>query len=244
MTLDKKLQLAIAIVLLFNILLWFSVRFEQARWTNVPPAPEIKYASMSGLGDKSFAYRVNSLMIQNFGDTGGRFTPLKDYDYDKISDWLFLQDYLDERSNFIPYLVAYYFSGVQEPEMFRPMIPYLKIIGVRTYAEKWRWLAQGVFISRFLLKDLDEAMEFANLLAKASDPNIPSWAKNMSVFIMTVRGEKEAAYALMLEILKDSADQMHPNEVYSMRLHMCERLLDPDQARKDPLCEGIQIKNE
>ncbi len=239
MSLDRKLQIFIALTLFVNIALWFSVRFVQATWANVPPAPDPKYAAMSALGDKSFAYRINSLMIQNFGDTGGRVTALKEYDFDELTKWFFLQDTLDERSNFIPNLAGYYFSGVQEPEKFRPVLDYLEMVGVRPYGEKWRWLAQGVFLARFVIQDMDRALEMAELLSNLDVDDIPIWTKQMPAFVKNARGEKEAAYGLMLEILKTSADKMHPSEVYSMRIYMCTRLLDEKEAEKNPLCEGL-----
>ncbi len=239
MSVEQRLQIVVFFILVINILFWFSVRFTQASWNNVPPAPEENYAAFSGLGDTSFAYRLNGLMVQNLGDTGGRFTSLKDYDFDRLSIWFDLQDVLDERSDFMPYLAAYYFGSVQEAEKFRPLLPYLEKVGVRPYGEKWRWLAQGVFLARFRINDLDRALELANLLSESEDKDVPSWARQMPAFIMSAQGEKEAAYGLMLEILKSSADRLHPSEVYSMRLFMCERLLKQEEASNNPLCEGL-----
>lgn len=239
MSLDRKLQVVVAVILCLNVVVWFSVRFTRASWENVPPAPDVKYSALSAMGDKSFSYRINGLMVQNFGDTGGRFTPLRDYDYNALTRWMFLQDHLDERSNFMPYLAAYYFSGVQEPEKFRPMLDYLQTVGTKPYPNKWRWLAQGVFLARFILDDIDRALEIANIMVDLNVPDMPAWARQMPAFIMTAQGKKEAAYGLMLEILKTGVDDMHPSEVYSMRLYMCTRLLDAEIAAQDPLCEGL-----
>lgn len=236
-TLIVKLGLAFALML--NLLFWFSVRDVQVSWNNVPPAPEKKYASAYGLGDASFAYRINGIMIQNLGDTGGRVTSLKDYNYDALTDWFFVQDHLDKKSNFIPYLASYYFGGLQEPEKFRPVLDYLEEVGKRPYGEKWRWLAQGVFLARFKLNDLDKALSMARSLAKVENDNMPAWARQMPAFVMNAKGEKEASYALMLEILKTSADIMHPNEVNAMRAYICEQILDTKEAKKDPICEGV-----
>ncbi len=232
-----KLGLAVAVIL--NILFWFSVRDEQVRWNNVPPAPDKKYASSYGLGDKSFAYRINGIMIQNLGDTGGRTTSLKDYNYKTLTDWFFVQDHLDEKANFIPYLASYYFGGLQEPEKFRPVLDYLEEIGKRSYGEKWRWLAQGVYLARFKLNDLDKALSMAETLSKIDNENMPTWARQMPAFIMTAKGEKEAAYALMLEILKTSSDSIHPNEINAMRAYICTKILELVKAKESPLCEGF-----
>ncbi len=138
------IQVFIAISLALNILFWFSVRDVRAKWGNVPPAPDMKYAASMGLGDRSFAYRSNGIMIQNLGDTGGRTTPLKDYDYNALADWFFLQNALDPHSNYVPYLAGYYFSALQEPEKYYPVLDYLEKVGSQDDGKRWRWLAQAV----------------------------------------------------------------------------------------------------
>ncbi len=232
----NKLCIFLVIVFSLNILLWFSVRDIKSKWGNVPPVPSNKYISFYGLGDSSFAYRINGLMIQNLGDTGGRVTPLKDYNYDLLVKWFYLQDKLDPISDFIPYLAAYYFGSVQDPLRLPPLLQYLFDIGVRSYGEKWRWLAQGVFLARYQLKDLDKALEMANILANLGNQNIPNWARQMPAFILSAKGEKEAAYALLLEILKTRGENLHPNEVYSMRVYICKKLLSDRSASNNPIC--------
>ncbi len=236
---ENKIKLLLMVALICNVMFWFSVREVRSRWINVPPAPDIKYADSYGLGDSSFAYRLNGLMIQNLGDTGGRYTSLKDYNYDALTKWFYLQDYLDPHSDFVPYLAAFYFGGVQEPEMFRPVLDYLSEVGSRPEGQKWRWLAQGVYLARFKLKDLDKSLELAHVLANAGNENAPSWVRNMPAFIMTAQGEKQAAYALLLEILKTTAEDLHPNEVNAMKAYICERTLSVEEAAQNPLCDNL-----
>lgn len=236
---DKILQVFIAVVMIANIAFWYSVRHVQARWSNVPPAPEKIYASSYGLGDTNLSFRVNGLMIQNLGDTAGRYTSLKDYNYERLSDWFFLQDYLDPKSYFIPYLASYYFSGVQDPEKFEPALNYLEIVGERDGGQSWRWLVQAIFIARFRMNDLDRALVLAEKLAAANNPNVPGWVRQMPAFVMTAKGDKEAAYALLIEILKTNSADMHPNEIFDMKYRICNKLLDKASADKDPICEGI-----
>ncbi|PCK00327.1 MAG: hypothetical protein COA45_00660 [Zetaproteobacteria bacterium] len=235
---DKQVQLCLALALLLNILFWFSGRDIQARWNNVPPAPSEKYAAAYGMGDAGFAYRLNGLMLQNLGDTGGRVTSLDDYHYDDLAKWFFLQDALDNKSDYTPYLAAYYFGSVQTPEKFRPVLDYLQKVGSQVEGEKWRWFAQGVFLARFKLNDLDKALEMANVLAKTEYEDAPAWVRQMPAFIMTQQGEKKAAYALLLEILKTSAADLHPNEVNAMKAYICSRTLSKEEAAQNPICEG------
>ncbi|MGH1404528.1 MAG: hypothetical protein ACRBDL_09810 [Alphaproteobacteria bacterium] len=219
-------------------MIWFAMRDERVVWGNVPPAPSIEFASSYGLGDHSFSYRINGLMIQNLGDTGGRVTSLKDYDYDRLTEWFFLQDSLDHKSSFIPYLASYYFIGLQEPEKYRPVLDYLEVAAGHGEGEKWRWLVQAVFFARFRLNDLDKALELAHSLADTKNDDVPGWVRQMPAFVMTQKGEKEAAYALMVEILKTSADKMHPNEVNAMKAYICDRILDAERAKTNSLCQN------
>lgn len=234
------IKVFITLALLMNIAFWFSVRDIRARWGNVPPVPEVKYSPVMGIGDQAFAYRMNGLMIQNLGDSGGRVTPLKDYDFERLTQWFFLQDALDPQSDYIPYLAAYYFSGVQVPEKYYPVLDYLKKVGSREGAERWRWLAQAVYVARFVMHDMDKALELAQLLAKVAPDDAPIWAKQMPVFVLKADGQRDAAYGLMVEILKANVDTMHPNEINASRAYICEQILTDDQRQSDPLCADLQ----
>ncbi len=236
---EKRVEFCLAVALVANIFLWFHLRAEQSVWANVPPAPDENVAAAYGLGDSSFAYRINGLQLQNLGDTGGRVTALEDYNYEELGRWFFLQDTLDEQSDYIPYLAAYYFSNAQDVQLIEPVIDYLHHVGVKPEPHKWRWLAQAIYLARFRMKNYDKAFSLAQVLAKLDIDNAPTWVKQMPAFIKGQSGEKEAAYALMLQILKTNGEGMHPTEMYSMRVYMCTRLLSEEQAVKNPLCDGL-----
>lgn len=168
-----------------------------------------------------------------------------DYDYNLLSRWFFLADDLDPRSNFVPYMAAYYFSAVQTPETsLPPLVKYLEHVG--TYnggaADKWRWLAQAIHLARYKLDDLDWALDMAHQLKALDGKNgvtLPVWAKNMDVMIMNVTGEKEAAYGIMLQTLETEGKDMDQYE-YLFTLHyICNQILTPEEAAKNPLCEDI-----
>lgn len=213
-----------------------SARSVTASWANVPPVPTEESAAMLALGDEQLSYRIFGLMIQNLGDIGGKVTPLHEYNYDRLGDWFFLQDKLDPRSNYIPLLAAYYFGGSQDAEDLDPVIAYLSLVGQRSYAEKWRWLAQAVYLARFRQNDLDKAMGLAHILAGMWQPGMPAWARQMPAFVAMQQGDKVAAYAMLMALLKDERENMHPNEVNFTVSYICERLLDAAEAAQHPLC--------
>lgn len=238
---SRKVEILLAIAFCINLVFWFSVKDIRGRWGNVPPAPERGSAAFFGLGDAQLAYRLTGLMIQNLGDSGGRVTALKDYNYDELTKWFYVEDSLDSHSDYIPYLAAYYFSAVQTPESFRPVLDYLSMVGQRSEGEKWRFLAQASFLARKDLKDMDKSVALANMLVHHKRQDLPEWTKYLPALILSQKGDKEASYDLIVELLRSSGDKLDPSEVNNMHYMLCHTILTPDQARKNPLCKNYMV---
>ena len=79
----------------------------------------------------------------------------------------------------------------------------------------------------------------ADELAALPNDDMPGWARRMKVNVLNQKGEKQAALELMLGILKDKADPLHPNEVNAMVAYICEQILDPEEAKSHSLCKNI-----
>lgn len=222
--------------LLANICVWYSVRPITARWTNVPPAPPKSSASLIGLGDRQFAYRIYGIIIQNFGDTGGLITPVANYDFEGLGRWFEIQQTLDPVSDHAPFLAAYFFGGSQNPEKLGPIVRYLELAAGSGEGQKWRWLAQAVYLARFRMHDYDTALRLAHKLAAFDNPDMPAWTRQAPVFVMTAMGDKEAAYVLMTNLISSGVDTFHPNEINAMVDYLCTRILDKAQASANSLC--------
>jgi hypothetical protein len=225
-----------AALLFCNMGVWFYARPLHARWANIPPVPGHARTVAFGLGDRQFSYRIIGLMLQNFGNTDEHYIPLKDYDFNRIGAWLFLADYLDPVSDFTPTLAAYYFGATQNPADLPPIIDYLEKVGKRPGLEKWRWLAQALYLARFRMHDMNRALELASELAALWQPGRPLWIKQAPVFVMTAAGDKATAYGLMLQILKDEEGKVPRAEINSTIFFICQRILDKNTASGNPLC--------
>lgn len=232
----RNLWAVFTVFLLLNICFWFQTKDLRARWLNVPPVPKAAGVKIFGLGDAKLSYRVIGVMLQNMGDTGGRTTALRDYDYEALARWFYLADKLDPVSNFVPVLAAYYYGSGDPGKKVAPLVDYLEYVGNRPEGEKWRWLAHAVYLARFQMNDTEKAYELATKLANIKNDQMPMWARQMPAFILNAKGDKEAAYDIMIEILKTKGDKLHPNEVNAMRDYICTRLLDKKQAAENPLC--------
>lgn len=223
-----------------NTAFWFYGRAFQATWTNVPPVPTDGGSAVMALGDRQFSYRSTGMMLQNLGNMGGRAIPLKEYDFKRLGQWFFLADRLDPRSIFMPFLAAYYFGAAQEGTDITPVIDYLEEIGMRPEEQNWRWLAQAVFLARYRMNDLGRALELAGKLSAQWKPGRPGWMKQMQAFILMEKGDQEAAYELLIRLIKEESGALHPEEINSMVGYLCRRVLDPLQAAVHPLCTKVR----
>ncbi|MDB5490507.1 MAG: hypothetical protein JWO78_356 [Micavibrio sp.] len=236
---NLTLYIMFAIFLTLNICLWTQTHKLRPVWGNVPPATSDRATLMMNMGDSQLAYRRNGMMLQNLGNEGGDSTPLKDYNFELLRGWFMLQDRLDPVSNFMPYLTAYYFGATQNPrDQLGPVIDYLEVQGQRSELDKWRWLAEAVFLARYKKSDMPRALDLANKLAAL--PNVPLWAKAMPAFVLRADGDKEGAYTIMMGILSSSSHSLSPYEIRLLRDNICNQTLTPAEAAKNELCINVK----
>lgn len=165
----------------------------------VPNVPSVKTVKLLSFGDEQFYFRILALQIQNSGDSFGRFTALKEYDFEALSRWFLLLDDLDSRSNFIPSLAAYYYSNTQKVEDNTYIVDYLESHYDKDPINKWWWLGQAALISSYKLKDKNRALRLAFKLSN-SPAKLPRWAQQMPAIIYAEMGEKELAFKIMNDL--------------------------------------------
>ena len=190
----------------------------------LPEPPTPVSAAVQSLGDPEFLFRANVLRVQHAGNLDGRLIPYKDLDYAKLAAWFGILDRLNPAADVVPTMAAYLYSGTQQPADTRYLVDYLEQHGKREPATKWRWLAQAVYIARYKLKDLGRAREIARYLAESPEPAIMAWARNLHIFVLLDLGEKEAARAIMQQMLLDP--QLPESERRWTEIYMQRHLSD------------------
>lgn len=197
----------------------------------VPNAPgEVAVKALS-FGENQAFFRLLALMLQNFGDTYGRFTPLKDYDYAMLERWMHLLDTLDNRSDYMPMLASYYFSRTQRPEDVRYLVRYLQDHTEGRLKTKWWWRTQAVYLANHTLKDSDWALQLAKPLQYTAD--VPAWVQQLPAFMHEQRGEFAEALMIM-EHVRDHMEELTPGEINFIRHFIEERIgaLDAEQKKR------------
>lgn len=227
-----------------NTLYWLTARDVKPVWANVPPVPSYNTALAFALGDGQLAYRSYAFMLQNLGDSGGQSEMLVNYDYDRLGEWFMLIHRLDPVSDFMPLLAAFYYGSTPAAHDLDPVIDYLVKVGESTEGEKWRWLAQAVYLARFRQQDLDQALQLSYMLNDHPKKGRPAWSYQMPAFVLNDLGEKEAAHDLLIKLLIDRVDELDPAEVNFTKEYICDRILTKTEKRQHPLCGGVKSKKE
>lgn len=221
----RRINVFLFLFLGLNAAFWWGGRDVYAKWTGVPPVPGLTGASLLTLGDPQFSFRFLALTLQNLGDSGGQYTAVKDYDYQKLGKWFWLLHELDPASDHVPMIAAYYFGLVTDPAKVAVLVDYLGTVGQSPAGEKWRWLAHAVFLARYRMNDLDRALDLSYKLSRLEPVGheLPIWARQMPAFVLNARGEKEGAEHVVLSLLAEG-ENLDPKEVNFMKSFLVERL--------------------
>jgi hypothetical protein len=163
-----------------------------------PPAASAR--EILALGDREFLYRQWILDLQDAGDTGGRTTPLRDYNYDHVLQWLQALQSLDDRAQAHLDLATHYFSLTPREADVRRLIAFVVDDALKRPGEKWYWIVQSVDHAETRLHDLPYALSLAQQLAASDAEQIPNWARFTPAVLLAKMGRKDEARASVVAV--------------------------------------------
>jgi hypothetical protein len=214
------------VILLCQLSFWFYTKHVKPEMIIVPEVPSFTAVSILSLGDLQFYFRNLSFKIQNAGDSWGRFTALKEYNYAKLQEWFYLLDKLDSKSNFVPSLASYYYSQSQNVKDNIFIVKYLEDHALKDLRNKWWWMTQAVYIANHKLEDQKLALRLSYYLTTIpKDVNVPFWVRQMPAFIHEDLGEIDAAKRIIVDILTNF-NKFTPGELNFMEYFIKDRLND------------------
>ena len=218
-----KSDVFLYVFLILQVSLWNVARDYKPNLAIVPDVPSKLGVKALSLGDEAFYFRTLAFQLQNAGDSFGRFTALKKYNYNKLYNWFELLDSLDDRSHFVPSLAAYYYSQTQNTPDVRYVIDYLVHHASRDLYNKWWWMSQAVYLANHKLKDKELALKLSYKLASTPRDDIPLWVKQMPAFIHEQMGEEQQAMGIISDIL-ENVDNIDQGELNFMTYFVKDRL--------------------
>ncbi|MEQ9109212.1 MAG: hypothetical protein RIF37_07820 [Rhodospirillaceae bacterium] len=159
----------------------------------LPDLPQQQAADALAFGDQQFLYRYLALTLQNAGDNGGRVTPLKNYDYDKVVAWLRLLDGLDHNSHWVIAMANGYFGQTQTIEDVEPIVRFMQENVAYRPELKWPWLVNAIHLSRHRLKNDWLALDAARQLATYDYPEMNAASLQMPALVLDDLQQYESA---------------------------------------------------
>ena len=196
--------LSIFIVLLVvQIVFWSKYVSIKAELEVVSTPPNEKTMEAFSFGDKEYYFRLKSFQVQNMGDTFGRFTSLKKYDYKKLYAWFIELEKLNYNSNYLPSLMAYYFSQTPIVEDKSYVVDFLTQHALKQPEKKWWWLYQASYIANYEVKNKDLAVELALKLKEVAPQSAPLWAKQTAGMFLAQKGNGCEAVRVISEIMNE-----------------------------------------
>lgn len=228
------IRLVFILGLMIQFIFWYGIPFlGENGWRgtrNITPKLEVLgpphgkiMTKILSFGDQQFYFRVRALLLQNAGDTYGRFTSLREYNYEYLEQWADVMDSLDSYSNYMPSLMSYIFGQTPKTEDLIHIIDYLERHADKDLERKWWWVYQAVYYANGKLKDNERALSLAYKLASIESDTMPIWGKQLAAFIHEDRGEKEQARQFMQSII-DNLDDISEKELNFMHYFIQERL--------------------
>lgn len=217
----RRVLLLFVVFLSLQGLFWNHTRAIKPEMGIVPDVPGERTVRALSFGDEEVFFRLLALNIQNSGDTFGRFTALYKYDFNKLYHWFHLLDGLNNQSNYLPSMAAYYFSQTQNPSDVRYLVDYLDEYTDGRAKEKWWWVVQASYMAAHKMNNSERALELANKLNGVR--GIPIWAQQLPAFLHEERGEFGEALAIIEGVLKHPEDYTQ-GELNFMRYFVDERL--------------------
>lgn len=236
----NKLKITFAFFILFlffQILFWTKTENIKPNLEIVPEVPTISTVKAFSFGDEEFYFRIKGLRLQNAGDTFGRFSPLKDYDYRKLTEWFKLLDNLDSKSNYIPSLAAYYYSMTQNTNDLIYIINYLEQHADRDPQTKWWWYYQAMSIANNMYKDKNLAIKLAQKLKDESPYDAPLWTKQMVALLLANEGQNCEAIKIISSIIEDYDKEnrkISDDELNFMRYFINKKIQELKEQNFDP----------
>ena len=231
---------SVLVLALLQLIFWQKAHHVKPDMEIVPNVPGKEALHALAFGDEEFYFRALALNLQNAGDTYGRFTALRYYDFHKLYQWFTLLDDLDRRSNMVPAMATYYFSQTQNTADIRYVTDYLYEHATRDIEHKWWWLLQGLYLAMHRIGDMDLALKIAKPLV---NPVVPAFAQQMAAVVYEKRGEMDDALRIM-ETIRANAEHISDADLKYMTYFIKERLKKLDDLEKNEALKGVEQRRD
>ena len=162
------------------------------------PPPAVSSLRLAALGEPAGLALILTLYLQAFDTQPGISIPFNRLDYRNLVNWLNAISALAPDSAYPFLLASQVYSQVPDETKQRQMLDFVYRKFQENPVQRWRWLAHAAIVAKHRLDNPRLALTYANAIAtEANDPSVPSWARQMHIFLLDDLGEQEAAKILL-----------------------------------------------
>ncbi len=200
----------VIIILLLALVLqlgWHAGRPDiTARAKALPEPPSLQELKLISLGDSIALSKIIMLWLQAFDNQPGISIPFSQLDYDKLIDWLDRILVLDNRAQYPLLAASRVYGEVPDDNRKRQILEFVYRQFLAEPDMRWPSLAHAVYVAKHRLKDLSLALRYAHGLAEhVMAKDIPSWVKQMEIYVLEDMGEIESAKILIGGLLESGS---------------------------------------
>lgn len=232
----SQVPLPVALMLACS-LLWQSIW--SAMYPRTPPAaadltdPPSAAAIRASSLDETLAYaKLMNLTLQAHDHQPGVSLPFRRLDYGKIEAWLGRILEVDPAGQYPLLAASRLYGTVDDPIRQRRMLDFVQRQFLADPNQRWQWMAHAVYIARHQLHDLPLAARFSeSLRLHATSKKVPSWARQMEIFLRADMNEFETA-RLLLGALLASGQVTDPSEYRFLAGRLMELEVQTNSPRK------------
>ena len=166
--------------------------------SDLPPAPSAAALRLAGLGETAALARLAMLWLQAFDSRADNATPYQRLDYARLIGWLGAILATDPRSGYPLFAAARVYAENADEAKARRMFDFIEAQFMRDPNAHWAALAHVALLAKHRLHDLPLARRYAaEIQRRTTDPSIPSWARQMEIFILEGMNELAAAKVML-----------------------------------------------
>lgn len=165
---------------------------------DLPPAPTAAALRLVAFGETAAFARLAMLWLQAFDSRGDNEIPYQRLDYVRLTEWLRAILAVDPRSAYPLFAAARIYAENVGATKARRMLDFIFEEFARDPNARWPSLAHAALLAKHRLNDLPLARRYAAAIQRqTTDPSIPSWARQMEIFILEDMNELEAAKIML-----------------------------------------------
>jgi len=212
-TVPRSVTVLLMLGLCLQVAWHFSQPQPQARAEDLRAPPSLNTLHLASLGEPVALAKLLTLQLQAFDNQPGISIPFRKLDFGYVESWLERILQLDPNGQYPLLLASRVYNSVSDKAKQRQMAELVYREFLLDPERRWSWLAYAAVGAKHQLHDLPLARKYAQAIREhATGKSVPSWAKQMEIFILEDMNEVESAKILLGGLL-DSGQVTDPNEI-------------------------------